>query len=156
MAGNGELSKKEDIKNIKIKGNNKDVFRHIFFCCLFLRFKSARKEVYTMSMFDMEAFSQLLDKQKSMNFSDREEEVLLTYREEERQEKRRLLSVCHKVMYAQSMDDLADVPLEDIVKCIEVYEDFYGLYCESNGGEELRSYGRRLNEAKTCRRKRVL
>jgi len=109
-----------------------------------------------MSMFDMEAFSQLLDKQKSMNFSDREEEVLLTYREEERQEKRRLLSVCHKVMYAQSMDDLVDVPLEDIVKCIEVYEDFYGLYCESNGGEELRSYGRRLNEAKTCRRKRVL
>ena len=107
-------------------------------------------------IFDIDTFSFLLEKEKSVHTADKVEELLESYVEEERERKSHLLNVCHKIMCARTMGEVADVPLEDLVGCIEVVEDFYNLYCDSYGGEELRRFGGRVEEAKTCRHRRVL
>ena len=109
-------------------------------------------------MFDPEVFSSLFNKEKSLvNDEDRIEQLLDCYQEspEEREERRRLIDICHQVMIAERYEDV-DVPLEDLIKLANVYEDVKELYCSNGSGEKFRDYKSRLSHVKSLIKRRVL
>ena len=109
-------------------------------------------------MFDIPLFSSLLSRVESISSDENKiEDLLDTYDEspKEREERKRLINICHDVMVAERYEDV-DVSLEDLVKLATVYEDVKELYCTSGSGEAFRTYQSRLMAQRTLLKRRVL
>lgn len=84
-------------------------------------------------------------------------EMMLSYDEKERKERKRLFDICHRVMKAENLSEIDDISIEDIVSCIRVHEDYEQLYrVKKFAGAMFPKFERRLRNVKTVRRRRVL
>lgn len=109
-------------------------------------------------MFDIPLFSKLFEKAPAVK-SEKEilYDVLNSHQqsEEEKEERARLIELCNTVMRAEKYEDV-DISLEDLVKLATVYEDVKDLYCENGSGSSFLNYSKRMKEAPSVLRRRVL